>query len=159
MESQRGSSCGLLIFILIGGGFIAASYYVSPDALTDDGFPLNTFLFWMGVFFAGLPIVLMAMIGLFSSNANAKAEYLAENGIQGEATVINITDTGTRINDNPRIHIDLEIRLEGYDPYQLRKSMVVPLIRLPQVQPGQMVQVLVDPTDRENPNRVGLLLK
>jgi hypothetical protein len=37
--------------------------------------------------------------------------------------------------------------------------MTVPMIKLPQVQPGLVVAVLADPADPTNPDKVGLLLK
>jgi hypothetical protein len=80
-------------------------------------------------------------------------------GTQGEATVLALQDTGMFINNNPRVTLQLEIRLPTIAPYQLTKTMTVPLIRLSQVQTGSVVQVMVDMSDPTNPDKVGLLLK
>jgi len=88
-----------------------------------------------------------------------QAENLAASGTQGEATILSLVDTGMLINNNPRVTITLEIRMPNMAPYQLQKTMVVPLIRMSQVQVGAVVPVMVDLSDPTNPDKVGLLLK
>ena len=100
----------------------------------------------------GIPIYLMR------SNQK-KAEALMAIGTPGEATVLQLADTGMRINDNPRLSLLLEVRLPGYPPYQVQKTMTVPLIRMSQVQVGSIVAVMVDPAQPNNPDKVGLLLR
>lgn len=80
-------------------------------------------------------------------------------GTQGEATILSLQDTGMFINNNPRVIVQLEIRMPNMAPYQLTKTMTVPIIRLAQVQTGSVVQVMVDMSDPTNPEKVGLLLK
>jgi hypothetical protein len=93
------------------------------------------------------------------ANQRKRAEELMKVGTQGEATVLALQDTGMFINNNPRVTLQLEIRLPTIAPYQLTKTMTVPLIRLSQVQTGSVVQVMVDMSDPTNPDKVGLLLK
>jgi len=88
-----------------------------------------------------------------------KTEVLMETGQQGQATVLSLEDTGMLINNNPRVRIGLEVTVAGYPPYRVNKTMTVPMIKLSQVQPDSVVKVLADPTDPENPDKVGLLLK
>ena len=92
-------------------------------------------------------------------NNQKKMQNLVATGIQGEATILQLEDTGMRINDNPRIAVVLEVRLPGYPPYQVRKTMTVPMIRMSQVQVGAVVVVMADPTQPGNPDKVGLLLR
>jgi len=92
-------------------------------------------------------------------NQRKRAEELMKVGTQGEATVLALQDTGMFINNNPRVTLQLEVRLPSLAPYQLAKTMTVPIIRLSQVQTGSIVQVMVDMSDPTNPDKVGLLLK
>ncbi|MBN2148849.1 MAG: hypothetical protein JW726_15790 [Anaerolineales bacterium] len=87
-----------------------------------------------------------------------KAEALVATGTQGEAMIIRMEDTGMRINDDPRVSLLLEVHIPGHAPYQIYKTLTVPMIRLPQVQPGMVVGVLVDMAQPSNPDKVGLLL-
>lgn len=88
-----------------------------------------------------------------------KVQNLMATGIQGEATILQLEDTGMRINDDPRIAVTMEVRLPGYPPYQVRKTMNVPMICMSQVQVGLVVAVMADPTQPGNPDKVGLLLR
>jgi hypothetical protein len=88
-----------------------------------------------------------------------KTAALMETGQQGVATVLSLEDTGMRINDDPRVKIGLQVQIEGYPPYQVIKTMTIPLIRMSQVQVGSTVSVLADPNEPQNPDKVGLLLR
>jgi hypothetical protein len=96
---------------------------------------------------------------IFARSKRKKAEALLETGQQGEATVLSLEDTGVKINDNPRVRIGLEVRLEGYPQYRVEKTTTIPLIRLSQVQVGSQIAIIADPSDPSNPDKVGLLLK
>ena len=107
-------------------------------------------------------VVTIAAIGIpiwYFQNQRKKAEALMATGKQGEATILSLQDTGMRINDNPRVKVLLEIRIPGYAPYQIEKTVTVPMIRLSQVQVGATVGIIADPTQPNNPDKVGLLLK
>jgi hypothetical protein len=95
---------------------------------------------------------------LFARSGRKKAEDLMKTGQQGQATVLSLEDTGVLINNNPRVRIGLEVRIPGYQPYQVMKTMTIPMIRLSQVQVGSVVNVMADPTEPANPDKVGLLL-
>lgn len=100
----------------------------------------------------GIPIYMMR-------KNQSKMKNLMATGKQGEATILSMEDTGMRINDDPRLALTLEVRIPGYPPYQIRKTLTIEMIRMPQVQPGLVVAVLADPTDPTNPDKVGLLLR
>ena len=95
----------------------------------------------------------------FYRNQRKKAEQLMAVGTQGEATILALQDTGMMINNNPRVTLQMEVRMPNMAPYQIAKTMTVPLIRLSQVQTGSVVQVMVDMSDPTNPDKVGLLLR
>jgi hypothetical protein len=88
-----------------------------------------------------------------------KAEELMATGKQGEATILELQDTGMLINNQPRVNMLLEVRIPGYSPYQIWKTVTIPLIRLSQVQVGAVVGVMADPEQPTNPDKVGLLLR
>lgn len=88
-----------------------------------------------------------------------KAETLKASGKSGEATVLQLEDTGTRVNGNPRVKIIMEVRIPGYEPYQVEKIVNIPLVRASQIQVGSIVSVLADPTQPANPDMVGILLR
>jgi hypothetical protein len=107
----------------------------------------------------GITAAAIAIPIYFMRRNRERAEALAATGTQGEATILSLQDTGTRINENPRVTMQLEIQMPYGAPYQVTKTMTVPLIRLSQIQVGSKVQVMVDMSDPTNPDKVGLLLK
>jgi hypothetical protein len=109
----------------------------------------------------GLGITAIAIaIPIYLMRQNQKkVQNLMATGMQGEATILQLEDTGMRINDDPRVAIVLEVRIPGFAPYQVRKTVTLPLIRLSQVQVGSVVAVMADPTQPGNPDKVGLLLR
>lgn len=87
-----------------------------------------------------------------------KADILKATGQKGDAKVLQLVDTGVRINDNPRVNLLLEVHIPGYPSYQVQKTVSIPKIRASQVQVGAVVPVLADPTQPDNPDKVGILL-
>jgi hypothetical protein len=157
--SRRMIILALLPLLLVGVGLVVGGYLTDPSALTDEGLSTRTFLYIMGGGFVFISLAIMIGLSLAGSARQKKVEDLLATGQQGEATVLGLEDTGVRVNDNPQVRLLLEVHIEGYPPYQAEKTIVVPLIRLPQVQVGSTVQVLADPSEPDNPDKVGLLLK
>ena len=129
-------------------------------------------LFGLGISGVTLAIICVSVLGTLVITVAAivapfyllrknreKAEQLMATGTQGEATILSLEDTGMRINNNPRVTAKLEIRMPYGMPYQITKSLTIPLIHLSQVQVGAVVPVVVDMSDPTNPDKVGLLLK
>jgi len=107
-------------------------------------------------------VVTIAAIGIpiwYFQNQRKKTEVLMATGKQGEATILSLEDTGMLINHAPRVRLVLEVRIPGYPPYQVEKTVTIPMIRLSQIQVGAVIGVLADPTQPSNPDKLGLLLK
>jgi hypothetical protein len=134
---------------------------MDPTTLLGIGIPALTFGIICISMVCGLGITAAAIaIPVYFMRKNRqRAEALMAAGTQGEATILSLQDTGMFINNNPRVTLQLEIQMPYGAPYQITKTMTVPLIRLSQVQVGSKVQVMVDMSDPTNPDKVGLLLK
>jgi len=101
----------MLLFMLPGIGMIIASFLVSPEARTDDGHPLNTFLLIFGAFFI---VVDLAIVGFVAMRNRAKMDF-ARNALSGTAEVLEMSETGTTINDMPVVRFTLRVN-DGYRP-------------------------------------------
>lgn len=77
----------------------------------------------------------------------AKQQKLLASGTLGTATITAINDTGTLVNFNPQVVIDMEITVEGQAPYAVQTTESVPQIHIPLIQPGNTIGVRVDPDD------------
>ncbi len=81
---------------------------------------------------------------------------LLENGEPAEATILQVTDTGVTMNNiYPVVKVLLEVRPQGRPPYRVETRMTVNRVDIPQVQPGTVVPVKIDP---RSPKRVAVAI-
>jgi hypothetical protein len=76
-----------------------------------------------------------------------RQQALLTTGTPGRATINNFTDTGTLVNYNPQVVLDLEVAVEGKDPYAAQLTTSVPQIYPSKLTPGGNLGVRVDPAD------------
>ncbi len=74
-------------------------------------------------------------------------QALLTSGTPGKATIKNFQDTGTLVNFNPQVVLDLEVNVPGQQPYEAQLTTSVPQVYLSRLQPGGSIGVRVDPTD------------
>ena len=78
---------------------------------------------------------------------------IMKSGTPAQATIQNVWQTGTYVNNNPQIGMQLEVRPPNGVPYQAQVNAIIPLVNIPQFQPGAVVPVKIHPTD---PSKVAL---
>ncbi len=78
--------------------------------------------------------------------ANETATRLRTTGKPGTAVVTSAQQTGAYINENPQVRLGLQVTVDG-NTYPAQTDAIIPMIQIPQVQPGATVAVLVDPAD------------
>ncbi len=83
-----------------------------------------------------------------------KQKAVAEHGEPAKARVLSIQQTGTFVNENPMVHMTLEIQREGQKPYEATIETIVELVAIPRVQPGCELSVRVDV---KNPSTIALV--
>jgi hypothetical protein len=76
----------------------------------------------------------------------ALAERLANEGVDGTATIQQIVATGKTVNMQPEIQFQLTVNVSGQTTEVTHVQVVSPTV-IPQVQPGATVPVKVDPND------------
>jgi hypothetical protein len=85
--------------------------------------------------------------------------HLEQTGIRGSAKVLQAHETGTYINNQPQVWMELQVELPGRDPYFIEKKLVMPYLQIHQVQPGAVVDILVDLDKLGSVKGVELLFK
>ena len=145
-------------FLLGGAGLIYWGYITEAKSLTDNESP-KLILY----IFGGLLIAIPLLISLVSFRGAVKIknriQEIVTYGKSGTAKIIKLSDTGVTINDNPRVKLELEISIPNYPNYFAQKTLVIPMINISQVQPDLIVNVLADPEDKYNEDRIGVILK
>ncbi|MEO5873631.1 MAG: hypothetical protein ABIS86_15305 [Streptosporangiaceae bacterium] len=89
----------------------------------------------------GLQMMQAATAQLAQQNSTA---HLAVTGAPGSATILRVTDTGTRINHEPMVELELLVTFGARPPYPVTLRSVVPIIAQGRLSPGQVVAVRVD---------------
>jgi hypothetical protein len=76
----------------------------------------------------------------------ALAEKLANEGVDGTATIIAMQATGKNVNMQPELQFQLTVDVNGSQSTVTHTQVVSPAI-IGQLQPGAQVPVKVDPND------------
>lgn len=92
-----------------------------------------------------------SMVDHFSGRREA-CEILAI-GKPTTAKIVRLIDTGTTLNQDPVVDFVLEVYPRDGEAYEAHSKALVSRLEVPQVQPGTIVPVKVDP---QNPARVAL---
>lgn len=137
-----------IIFTLVGLGLVTAGYFAAPGSTTDDGYPLNYFLYALGGFFIIWPVVLFGIIRYFIRRAAAREAYLVNNGLKGKARVLNMRPTNLYINRVPQMEMDLQITTEHGELYETSYKKAVPLQYYNIIRPDVDLPVYIDPGNR-----------
>ncbi|MCA9618352.1 MAG: hypothetical protein KC731_05005 [Myxococcales bacterium] len=135
-----------LLPLVLPIGFIIAGILADPNATTDDGYPLDKFFYVMAAFFFVGPVILIVM-GVRARRRKARFD---ERGIQGVGQILQVEQTGVRINDQPQLALTLLVHAGNIPPYQTTVKQVVNLVDLPNVQPGASLPLKVDPDDPQD---------
>jgi hypothetical protein len=134
------------IFGVIIVGFIIAGFLVSPDAETDDGHPLNIFFFAM----AGMFLVSNLGVIIWARLSNRKRDMIEQNWLDAEAEILEVSETGTYINNQPKIRFKFQVLSPVHPPCEVIHKQVIPLTMLAQFQVGGKIRVKVSPDDPQD---------
>jgi hypothetical protein len=74
-----------------------------------------------------------------------RAQRLMAEGLVGQATITEVRDTGTSVNHNPVVEFDLQVAVDGRDPYPVTHRQVVSKLVVGNFAPGAVVPVRIDP--------------
>lgn len=151
MVMRRSINWGVFaIFGVIIVGFIIAGFFVPPKAQTDDGYPLNIFFWGM----AGIFLLTNGGILLWVVLSNRRRERIEKTWFDAEATILELSETGTYINNQPKIAFKLHVNSPVHPPCDITHKQVIPLTALAQYQQGATIRIKINP---ENPEDIMLL--
>jgi hypothetical protein len=129
MSLKPGLWAWVLAVGFLAGGFLFA--IASP----------NTRL--LGLIWLGTALGLLALFGFFAWNDH-RAARLRRTGLPGVAVIRSMSATGTEINGQPVMDLELEVHPDGLPIYHVRRQM---LVLMDDVGVGSEVPVFVDRSD------------
>ncbi len=104
---------------------------------------------WIGQIWIAVSLVL-ALVYWRMVGAARKAEALKRAGIRGQARILEASQTGTYVNEQPRVRLKLQIEAPGVTPFQAEKTVTVPLIALGALSSGRPLTVYLDRDQHQN---------
>jgi hypothetical protein len=119
------------ITALLGGSTILIVILVCGSILV-------TTVFTIGITWLAIRIIRKAM---------GPNRSILQNGIAAKAQILSVQQTGVMVNYQPQIAFQLEVHPPGGAPYQAQAKAVIPMVNIPQFQPGTEVPVKIHPTD------------
>ena len=134
------------LLVLLCGGLVGPIFLVVYFTLG-----LGSLLQWM--FYVGLLItvadVLIALaLTNYGAKSAAKSAELEQHGLLALAQITGLTETGTRINEQPVVKVNLHISGSGFLPFDGQDRVIASVTRLGNLTARKLV-VLVNPTTEE----------
>jgi hypothetical protein len=99
---------------------------------------LVTLVFTIGITWLAIRMIRKAM---------GPDKNILQNGIAAKAKIVAVQQTGVMVNYQPQVAFQLEVTPPGGVPYQVQTKAVIPMVNIPQFQPGTEVPVKIHPTD------------
>lgn len=125
-----------VIELVLGGGFLVGGF------LGD-----SVGLMLTGAILAGVGLLLL-LWARSVGRAQARARAIVATGLSGIAKIESVTQTGVVLNEiDPQVEMDLEIHVEGRDPYMVKTKEFVPGAAVGVLTAGNPLPVKVDPND------------
>lgn len=93
------------------------------------------------------PWLLLFLLILSGCVFNDLSQHLKTNGVTANATILEVWETGTTVNDNPVIGMRVEVKPLRHPPFTAKLKMLVSIVHIPQYQPGEIIPVRFDPNN------------
>lgn len=72
-----------------------------------------------------------------------------KSGIPAKARILQIAETGSYVNMQPQVALVVEVTpSDGQPAYQTTTNMVIPMVNIPQFQPGMVLPAKINPKNR-----------
>ncbi|HKP89212.1 MAG TPA: SHOCT domain-containing protein [Thermoleophilaceae bacterium] len=126
------------------GWFIVAFFLIGGIAFTIALPWVGIGQIWIGV------AVLVGIIYLLIGRRASRMEGLRQSGLPGTAQVLEMSQTGVYVNENPQVKMKLQVQAQGLAPYQVEKKATVPMIAIGMLGTGRPLTVYVNPQDHED---------
>ena len=107
---------------------------------------MQQMLLWGGISLVVTVVLIVLIMRMARRMTNPHGAM--QNAVMGQATVLDIQDTGTRLNNNPYIALTLDVLHPDGSQYRTQTKTVVSIVQLPRLQPGALIAVKIDPADK-----------
>lgn len=133
------------LIVLLCGGLVGPIFLIVYFVL---GLDLLQWMFYVGLLVTVLDVLIALALANFGAKSDAKTAELEQHGVLALAQITGMAETGTRINDQPLVKLDLHISGPGFVPFDTQDRVLANVTRLGNLTARKVV-VLVNPTTQE----------
>jgi len=134
------------LIVLLCGGLVGPIFLVVYFALGLGD--LLSWMLWVGLLITVIDVVVAIWLANFGANSAAKKAALEQHGVLALAQITGLTETGTRINEQPLVKVQLHISGSGFVPFDSEDRVIASVTRLGNLTARKLV-VLVNPTTQQ----------
>jgi hypothetical protein len=109
---------------------------------------LLKWMFYVGLLITAADVLIALAIANVGAKSAAKTQALEQSGVLALAQIIGMGETGTRINDQPLVTLQLHIEGPGIAPFNSQDRVIASVTRLGNLTSRKLV-VLVDPATQQ----------
>jgi hypothetical protein len=134
------------LLVLLCGGLVGPIFLVVYFTLG-----LGSLLQWMlyvGLLITVADVLIALALTNYGAKSAAKTAELEQHGVLALAQITGLVETGTRINEQPVVKVNLHIAGPGFVPFDGQDRVIASVTRLGNLTARKLV-VLVNPTTQE----------
>jgi hypothetical protein len=129
------------LMVLLCGGLVGPIFLVVYFAVGQQS--LLRWMFYVGLLITVADVLIALWLANFGAKSAAKKAELEQHGVLALAQITGLSETGTRINDQPLVKVDLHIFGPGFVPFDSQDRVIASVTRL------RKLVVLVNPSTHE----------
>ena len=130
------------LMVLLCGGLVGPIFLVVYFALGQ--LDILKWMFFVGLFITAADVLIALALANWGAKSEAKTAALEQSGVLALAQITGMGETGTRINDQPLITLNLHIEGPGITPFDAQDRVIASVTRMGNFNQRKLV-VLVDP--------------
>src|SRR6195952_5649053 len=134
------------LMVLLCGGLVGPIFLAVYFAIGQE--PILKWMFYVGLLITAADVLIALALANFGAKSAAKSAALEQTGVMALAQITGMGETGTRINDQPLIKLQLHIEGPGFAPFDSQDRVIASVTRLGNLTNRKLV-VLVDPATQQ----------
>ncbi len=134
------------LMVLLCGGLVGPIFLAVYFATGQES--ILKWMFYVGVLIIAADVLIALALANFGAKSAAKTQALEQSGVLALAQITGIGETGTRINEQPLVKLQLHIEGPGFAPFDSQDRVIANVTRMGNFNNRKLV-VLVDPATQE----------
>jgi Short C-terminal domain len=135
------------LMVLLCGGLVGPIFLAVYFATGQDS--ILKWMFYVGLLITAADVLIALALANFGAKSAAKTAALEQTGVLALAQITGMGETGTRINDQPVVKLQLHIEGPGIAPFDSQDRVIASVTRLGNLTNRKLV-VLVDPATQQH---------